>query len=89
VIDIKSFCLRIFMVSHAAEHGVQTQHQGANCSQHSNLIRLPLNAMECAFWEFLALFCQVVLNGSILAGTMAILSSSALRSAFGGFVSRY
>ena len=37
------FCLRIFMVSHAAEHGVQTQHQGASCSQHSNLIRLPLN----------------------------------------------
>jgi hypothetical protein len=38
------------MVSHAAEHGAQTQHQGASCSQHSNLIRLPLNAMECVIF---------------------------------------
>src|SRR4029450_4535370 len=36
------------MVSHTAEHGIQTQHQGASCPQHSNLISLPLNPLECA-----------------------------------------
>jgi hypothetical protein len=39
------------MASHAAAPGLQTQYQGASRSQHSNLIRLPLNPMECGFFE--------------------------------------
>jgi hypothetical protein len=33
--------------------------------------------------------CKVFLNGSILAGTIAILSNFAFKSALGGFVSLY
>src|SRR2546427_5661794 len=40
------FSLHIFMTNHAAKHGVQMQHQGASCFQHSNLIRLPRNPRE-------------------------------------------
>src|SRR5207245_8231915 len=37
----------------------------------------------------LTFFLMVSVNGSILAGTIAILSSLAFNSAFGGFVRRY
>jgi hypothetical protein len=35
------------MVSHTAEHGIQTQHQGASCPQHSNLISIVHAGVAC------------------------------------------
>ena len=47
VIDMMIIRLHILMVSHTAEHGLQTQHQGASYPQHSNLISIVHAGVAC------------------------------------------